>query len=272
MSPLALAAAAVLAAALVLLLWVWARRARVRKRLPARRAPRLRHPVVLAHGVFGFDEIALAGRRHRYFRNIAEELGGPGLEFYRPRVAPVAPIAVRAAKLVSILDALPGERFNLIAHSMGGLDARYAITRLGLSGRVASLVTIGAPHRGTPLAEFPAARTAARVLRLVAFGDLTPRAVERFNREVPDVEGIAYCSVVASSTLAQTNPLLWPSHLWLTRHGGANDGIVPAFSQRWGTVLREVEADHWAQVGWSLRFDAVALYEEILRELAGLGF
>jgi len=37
-------------------------------------------------------------------------------------------------------------------------------------------------------------------------------------------------------------------------------------------VLREVEADHWAQVGWSLRFDAVGLYEEILRELAGLGF
>ena len=51
-----------------------------------------------------------------------------------------------------------------------------------------------------------------------------------------------------------------------------SDGIVPATSQRWGQVLREVEADHWAQVGWSLRFDAVALYEEILRELAVLGF
>jgi hypothetical protein len=25
-------------------------------------------------------------------------------------------------------------------------------------------------------------------------------------------------------------------------------------------------------VGWSLRFDAVALYEEILRELVGFGF
>jgi len=272
MSPLALTAAALAGAALLLLLWAWARRARLRKRLPARRAPRLRHPVVLAHGVFGFDEIALAGRRHRYFRNIAEELGASGLQFHRPRVAPVASVTVRAARLVSLLDAIPGERFNLIAHSMGGLDARYAITRLGLAVRVASLVTIGSPHRGTPLAEFPFTRTAARALRLHAFADLTPRAVERFNRDVPDVAGVAYCSVVSSSSLLHTNPLLWPSHLWLSRHGGANDGIVPAFSQRWGSVLREVEADHWAQVGWSLRFDAVGLYEEILRELAALGF
>jgi triacylglycerol lipase len=272
MLPLVLTLAAIFVAAVALLVWVWVRRARLRKRLPARHAPSLRHPVVLAHGVFGFDEIAIAGRRHRYFRNIAEELATPGLEFYRPRVAPVAPISVRAAKLVTILAALPGERFNLIAHSMGGLDARYAITRLGLAGRVASLVTIGAPHRGTPLADSHLARVTARALRLVALGDLTLAAVERFNREVPDVEGIAYCSVVAASELSQTNPLLWPTHVYLSAHGGRNDGIVPALSQRWGRVLREVEADHWAQVGWSLRFDAVGLYEEILRELAGLGF
>src|SRR5437764_7625911 len=105
-------------AALVILLWV--RRARLRKRVPARHAPRLRHPVVLAHGVFGFDEIAVAGRRHRYFRNIAEELAGSDLEFYRPRVPPVAPIAVRAQMLVALLRELPGDRFNVIAHSMGG--------------------------------------------------------------------------------------------------------------------------------------------------------
>ena len=47
---------------------------------------------------------------------------------------------------------------------------------------------------------------------------------------------------------------------------------MPTASQRWGTVLREIEADHWAQIGWSVRFDAVALYGEILRELAALGF
>src|SRR5947209_628723 len=262
--PLLVLAAALLAA-LALAGWAALRRARLRKRIPARHAPRLRHPVVLAHGVFGFDEIAVAGRRHRYFRNIAEELVVPGLEFYRPRVAAAAPIAIRAGTFVELLRALPGERFNVIAHSMGGLDARFAIARLGLADRVASLVTIGAPHRGPPLADLPLSRATARLLRIQALRDLTPRALERFNRETPDDPEVAYCSVVARTDLLHTNPLLWPSHAYLSAHGGANDGLVPASSQKWGKVLREIEADHWAQVGWSLKFDAVGLYEEILR-------
>jgi triacylglycerol esterase/lipase EstA (alpha/beta hydrolase family) len=36
---------------------------------------------------------------------------------------------------------------------MGGLDARYAISLLGLARRVASLTTIGTPHRGTPVGD-----------------------------------------------------------------------------------------------------------------------
>jgi triacylglycerol lipase len=268
---LAAGAIALLAlATLIFLLWV--RRARLRKRVPARHAPRLRLPVVLAHGVFGFDEIAIAGRRHRYFRNIAEELAVPGLEFYRPRVAPTAPIAVRAGTFVQLLRGLPGERFNVIAHSMGGLDARFAIARLGLADRVASLVTIGSPHHGTPLAELPLARGISRFVGVGALADLGPAALATFNRAVPDIDGVAYCSVIAATALSQTNPLLWPSHLYLSARSGRNDGVVPEASQRWGNVLREIEADHWAQVGWSLRFDAVGLYEEILRELAALGF
>lgn len=261
--------AAVLLAALALIVWAWIRRERLRRRLPARRAPRLRHPVVLAHGVFGFDEIALAGRRHQYFRNIAERL--EGAQFHALRLPPVASVAERAEKLVALVRELPKGRVNVIAHSMGGLDARFAIARLGLADRVAALVTIGAPHLGTPLADLRLARLFSRALRLSALRDLTPQALSRFNHEVPDAGGVAYCSVVAATDLLHTNPLLWPSHAHLTRLAGPNDGLVPASSQRWGKVLLEVEADHWAQVGWSLSFDAVAMYEQILRELAGLG-
>jgi triacylglycerol lipase len=264
--------AALLLVALALALVAAWRRARLRKRIPARRAPRLRHPVVLAHGVLGFDEISIAGRRHRYFRNIADQLASFGTEFHHPRLPGAASVAVRAGTLVSLVRELPGQRVNVIAHSMGGLDARYAISQLGLADRVASLVTIGSPHHGTPLADFPLSRATARLLRFAAVRDLGSSALERFNREVRDVPGIAYCSVVASSDLANTNPLLWPTHAYLSKRSGANDGIVPSASQRWGRVLREIKADHWAQVGWSLRFDAAALYEEILRELVGLGF
>jgi len=269
------------AAALLVALWIvaWARARRVSDRFVARRAPRVRHPVVLAHGMLGFDEIAVAGRRHRYFRKITDGLRGLGTQFHTPRVPPTAPVAVRAEQLRALVDQLPGERVNVIAHSMGGLDARYAISRLGLSDRVASLVTIGTPHFGTPLADLGAglvpgtvSRALSRVVDVRALHDLTTDALERFNREVPDARGVAYCSVVARSTLAGTNPLLWPSHAFLTARAGANDGLVPLASQGWGKVMREIEADHWAQIGWSRGFDAVALYEDILRELVGLGF
>ena len=245
----------------------------------ARRAPRLRHPVVLAHGMLGFDEIAVAGRKHRYFRKITDGLRTLGTQFHTPRVPATAPVSVRAEQLRALVDQLPGERVNVIAHSMGGLDARYAISKLGLADRVASLVTIGTPHFGTPLADVGAgfvpgtvSRALSRVFDVRALHDLTTEALDRFNRDVPDAPGVVYCSVVGRSTFTKTNPLLWPSHAFLTARAGANDGMVPAGSQGWGKVIREIDADHWAQIGWSLSFDAVALYEDILRELAALGF
>ena len=271
-----------LAALLVVLALVgiaWSRRARLRDRVPARRAPRLRHPVILAHGMLGFDEIAVAGRRHQYFRKITDGLSGLDAKFHTPRVPAAAPIAVRAEQLRALVHELPSERVNVIAHSMGGLDARYAISRLGLGDRVASLVTIGTPHQGTPVADLGAgivpagvSRALSKVLDVRALHDLTTESLERFNRDVPDAPGVAYCSVVGSSTLTHTNPLLWPSHAYLSARSGANDGLVPSASQGWGKVIREIEADHWAQIGWSFGFDAVGLYEDILRELVGLGF
>jgi hypothetical protein len=68
------------------------------------------------------------------------------------------------------------------------------------------------------------------------------------------------------------NPLLRPTYLFLKERDGDNDGVVPSASQRWGEILGEVDADHWAVVGWSDSFDAVALYEALFRELRGRGF
>ena len=38
-------------------------------------------------------------------------------------------------------------KVNIIAHSKGGLDCRYAIFELGIASCVASLTTITTPHR-----------------------------------------------------------------------------------------------------------------------------
>lgn len=117
------------------------------------RGARTRYPVVLAHGMFGFAEIGIGGVRQNYFRGIPECLQRLGVKVYRTRVPPASSIARRAAVLADAVRDVPEKKVNIIAHSMGGLDALYAISKLELAGRVASLTTIGTPHRGTPVAD-----------------------------------------------------------------------------------------------------------------------
>jgi len=69
----------------------------------------------------------------------------------------------------------------------------------------------------------------------------------------------------------EMNPLLIPTHRFLIDRVGPNDGLVPASSQQWGDVLGSVEADHWAQIGWSRSFDAPAFYERIVDDLKRRG-
>ena len=259
--------------------WALRRRRQVRS-TAVRRAPRpLRHPIVLAHGVLGFDALELGGKRHEYFRGIPAHLRTLGCDVHLVQVPPIGSVAERAEALSRAVRSLDAERVHIIAHSMGGLDARYAISRLGLAARVASLTTIGTPHHGTPLADLGTdllgeklgLRRLAGALRVGtdAFYALTTARMAAFNAEVPDVRGVVYGSYVGAleSASRALHPLLAPGYLYLSRRAGANDGLVPASSQRWGELLGTVEADHWAQVGWGSRFDAPALYAALFTQL-----
>ncbi|MBS2033150.1 MAG: hypothetical protein JST54_35080 [Deltaproteobacteria bacterium] len=269
-----------LVAALALGGWALWRRRRVTARV-LKREPKPVYPVVLAHGLFGFDEIALGGTRHQYFRGVPTRLEKSGHIVHAAKVATAAGVETRAEELARFITEVDAKRVNIVAHSMGGLDARYAIARLGLAPRVASLVTLGTPHRGTPIAALGSGLARRGVVKLLgsagldvsAIDDLTPARLARFNDEVPAARGVHYASVVGvSRKKRRMNPLLVPTHLYLREVAGENDGMVPAESQRWGEVLAEVEADHWAQIGWSKHFDAAELYAWILRELRGRGF
>lgn len=282
---------ALVAAALVLLaggaLLLWRRRRRKAQAplpTPARRIARLRHPLVLAHGIFGFDQINLPGMRQEYFRGVPERLRGLGAEVHAIRVAPLSSVKERAQELARAVQSLDADRVNIIAHSMGGLDARYAISRLGLASRVASLTTIGTPHRGTPLADAGTALGDKLKLRglleklgldVDAFYDLTTGSLQAFNDAVPDAQGILYGSYAARTQgrALVLNPLLLPTYLYLSDRAGENDGLVPTASQPWGELLGRVDADHWAQIGWSTAkgFDAPAFYADVLRELTARG-
>jgi pimeloyl-ACP methyl ester carboxylesterase len=60
-----------------------------------------------------------------------------------------------ALQLRRALDAgVGGGRIDLVAHSMGGLVARFYLQLLGGARRVDRLVTLGTPHHGTHAATF----------------------------------------------------------------------------------------------------------------------
>src|SRR6266481_9161014 len=191
-----------IAAAIALLFALAVQQWKQSPRRPARRAAQPRLPVVLAHGFLGFDEIEVGRSKHVYFRGIGAHLEKLGAQVYSPRVPPASSISARAQSLADLIRALPEPRVNIVAHSMGGLDARYAISQLGLGGRVASLITIGTPHLGTPLADAGDAlfgritRLLRRIIDLTAFGDLTMAGMARFNAEVPDSPDVEYASVI----------------------------------------------------------------------------
>ena len=62
-------------------------------------------------------------------------------------------VRVAAAQLAEEVEAIVSEtgyeRIHVVGHSMGGLIARYYVTRLGGDERVHTLVTLGSPHHGT---------------------------------------------------------------------------------------------------------------------------
>jgi hypothetical protein len=103
-------------------------------------------PILLVHGMVDNRSIFTLlrhGLRRRGFGRVTSMN-------YSPFTADVRVAAVRLAEEVEALVAETGyERIHVVGHSMGGLIARYYVTRLGGDARVHTLVTLGTPHSGT---------------------------------------------------------------------------------------------------------------------------
>ena len=241
------------------------------------RAPLVRVPrperVVFLHGFAGFSELGVGRVRSAYFRGVAARLRELGVEAVFVKVSPFAGIATRAREVRDAVRALGPGRVHLVAHSMGGLDARFALAHLGLAAYAESLVTVATPHGGTPIADLGAKLLAPRAFVERNFGsilDLTTAAMRTFERDTPDADGVRYASVVASPSggALGVGPWLLPTYAFLKRIAGDNDGVVPVSSQARGEVLGHIDADHWGSVGWG-RFDAPAFYEGLILHLMG---
>ncbi len=221
-------------------------------------------PIVLVHGLLGFDRICL-GRLElkRYFPGIEERLEGIGHRVRVARLSRTCGVHVRALELRRfICREFPGEPVHVFAHSMGGLDARYMISRLGMDERVLSLTTIGTPHRGSSFADWGVRlmgwclRPLLRLLNVSAdaFDDLTTQRCLRFNESVKDVPGVRYYSVAGQRERTALSPF-WrlPWQIVYDREG-PNDGVVSVHSARYGESCDVWEADHLNLVNWPSRW------------------
>jgi triacylglycerol lipase len=205
-----------------------------------------------------------------------------------PQVTPTGGIVARAQQLREQIFRWTGEPINIVAHSMGGLDARYLIARLGLGEMVRSLTTIATPHRGTWLADWFIGNYRHRVPLLLAlelmgtnvdgFSDCRPEACAEFNARVPDEPGVYYFSYSGAVPQSRVSPILRRPWSLLTPIEGANDGMVSVSSACWGMHLGTIKADHFAQTpDGAFRhpfedFDSVGFYLKVIEDLAYRGF
>ncbi len=110
-----------------------------------------KYPIVLVHGLFGFDNIGPV----EYFYGIPSALRADGARVYTVQVSAANSTEVRGEQLLTqvrqILAATGATKVNLIGHSHGGPTARYvASVRPDL---VASVTSIGGVNKGSAVAD-----------------------------------------------------------------------------------------------------------------------
>lgn len=262
---------------------------------------RTRYPVIMVHGIFFRDWQFL-----NYWGRIPKALKQNGALVYYGRQQSSLAVADSAAELKSeilrILDETGAEKVNIVAHSKGGLDSRYAISRLDMAEHVASLTTINTPHRGCQFADVLLESLPKWLIHYVerrynalfyALGDerpdflagvtdLTAAACTRFNKEVPDAPNVYYQSVM--SKMHNHRSAFFPlnvSYLLAKRYEGDNDGLVSVASASWGNYLGLLSAgkkgiSHGDMIDLTHKdikgFDVSEFYVKLLADLKKQGF
>lgn len=234
-----------------------------------------------------------------YFRHIPEFYQATGTPVRIVELPTDASIEERAAVLNDFLRTeYKDTKVNIVAHSLGGLDARFAASVLH-NQEILTITTIATPHFGSPVADWAMEQNNKRtswywLFRLFGYDtkgrrflpELTTKYMrEVFNPRVPNRKDIAYFSVRAAASFSDKTMsyMLWfPAH-WMAEEPSpllaeGHDGLVPVLSQTWGTVLATVRLDHLGEINhheWrrkSLAPEALEMYGLVYDNLQKLGY
>src|SRR5258708_14588926 len=201
--------------------------------------------IVLVPGLFGFDRLGPL----RYFNGVASHLEQtlPGLHVKAATTNPLGTVAKRADILAQQIGLLFGpEDIHLMAHSMGGLDARFLVSHNpAIGAQVKTVVTIATPHSGSPVATLLNRGNILNALtglgnafldelrnNLNAINDLSEQRAAILNEICPDVPHIRYLEIAGTGRDGPipTSLLLAPTYLFVRDKAGANDSVVPLSS------------------------------------------
>lgn len=259
-----------------------------------------KYPLVMVHGV-GFKDLKYIN----YWGRIPKELMRNGATVYYGHQEGWGTAKNNAQEIkktiYEIIKKTGAKKVNIIAHSKGGLDARYMISKLDMGNRVASLTLMCTPNRGCKFVDF-ACKLPDCIYKAVAkffdnryrsFGDKNPdfytasrqfstSYCEKFNEEVKDVDGVYYQSYASLVKNMFSDYVLTIPYIIVKHCDGKNDGLVTPESAKWGEFKGILKNKYRRGISHGdmidLRrddykgFDVVEKYVEIVSELKNKGF
>ena len=212
-----------------------------------------KYPIILVHGVAIKDIVFI-----KSFGRIDKNLTSNGYKVYKSKIDGFGTIENNASflkkEILAIIEEEKCEKVNIIAHSKGGLDAKYMIQKLEMEDYVASLTTLCTPHKGSPIAS-NILRAPKWLLKWIAFwlnlwyrifGDKHPDSLTvcRELAEAKDIEEETfmisekvYCQSYSTTLKRARDDLIMGIPLIFFHHfkkDEASDGLVSNESSKFG--------------------------------------
>ena len=210
-----------------------------------------KYPILLVHGT-GFRD----RKRFGYWGRIPKTLQNHGAYIFYGHQDSWGTIEHNAyivrSHLIQYLQETDCDKVNIVAHSKGGIEARYLISTLNCSSMVASLTTVSAPHHGSKTMDI-INRMPKILLRLVSvfvniwfkiLGDSRPdfhtacyqfttEYMRSFNTKNPDAPDVYYQSYATIMKNPFSDILMFFPNLVVNWIEGENDGLVTPHSASW---------------------------------------
>lgn len=213
-----------------------------------------KYPIIMVHGIFFRD-----WQLFNYWGRIPATLIRNGATINYGKQQSSGSVARSAEEIrktiLKVINETGAEKVNLIAHSKGGLDSRYAISRLGMDKYVATLTTINTPHKGCDMVDDLLKKLPSAIVRFIAgryngifsklgdenpdfmsgVNDLSAVRAKKYDDEMPDSPGVSYRSVM--TVMGSASSAGFPLNIgykMIKKLNGENDGLVAESSAKHG--------------------------------------